>query len=82
MEEIDLKRVSELLEEKIILIGENIRRHRIKAGVTQQTLAFYILTDKCMISNIETGRCTNINIHMLTKLAEAFGVTVDDLFKT
>lgn len=82
MEHIDLKRVSDLLQEKVILIGENVRRQRIMAGITQQTLAFYVLTDKCVISKIETGTCSNMNIHMLIKISEAFQIDVDDLFKT
>lgn len=82
MEEIDLKRVSELLEEKIILIGENVRRLRVEANVTQQTLAFYILSDKGVISNLERGNCNNITVHTLIKIAEVFQIDVDDLFKT
>lgn len=80
MEEIDLKKVSNILEEKIIYIGENIRKRRIKAGITQQTLAFYILSDKGVISNLERGSCNNITVHTLIKIAEAFKVDVNDLF--
>lgn len=82
MEEMDLRRVSALLEEKIILIGENVYQLRKKAGITQQTLAFYILSDKGVICNIERGKCNNITVHTLVKIAEVFKVSVDDLFKT
>lgn len=80
MQEIDLKKVSVLLHEKIGEIGDNIKQRRINLGMTQQTLAFYILTDKCVISNLERGSCTNISVHTLIKIAEVFDIDVNELF--
>lgn len=79
MKEIDLKRVSKLLQEKIVQIGNNVKQKRGELGMTQQSLAFYILTDKCVISNLERGNCTNVSVHTLIKIAEAFDIDVDDL---
>lgn len=81
MEEIDLKKVSELLDRKILEIGKNIRKRRVNEGITQQTLAFFILKDKCVISNLERGSCTNVSIHTLIKIAEAFQIDFNDLLK-
>ena len=82
MEEIDLKRVSVLLEEKIILVGENIYQLRKKLDISQQTLAYCIDADRCTISELERGSKTNVTVYTLIKIADAFGVSVDDLFKT
>lgn len=82
MEEIDLKRVSALLEEKIILVGENIYQLRKKHGVSQQTLAYCIDADRCTISELERGSKSNVTVYTLVKIADAFGMSVDDLFKT
>lgn len=82
MEEMDLKRVSALLEEKIILIGGNIYDLRKKHGINQQDLAFYIGADRCTISELERGCKSNVTVYTLIKIADVFGIRVDDLFKT
>lgn len=82
MEEIDLKRVSALLDEKIILIGENIYQLRKQRKVSQQDLAFYIGADRCLISELERGCRSNVTVYTLIKIADVFKINVDDLFKT
>jgi len=79
MEEIDLKEVSDILAIRIIDIGNIIRKKRIQAGITQQTLAFYILNDKGMISNIERGACNNITIYTLIKIAKVLDMDIKEL---
>jgi len=79
MEEIDLNEVSDILAIRIIDIGNIIRKKRIQAGITQQTLAFYILNDKGMISNIERGACNNITIYTLIKIAKVLDMDIKEL---
>lgn len=79
MEEINLEKVSKILESKMLLIGSNVRMLRKKAGITQQSLAFYILTDKCVISNLERGNCRNITLNTLVKVSDVLGIDVSVL---
>lgn len=80
MEEVDLKRVSALLEEKIILVGDNIYQLRKKHNVSQQTLAYCIDADRCTISELERGSKTNVTVYTLMKIADAFEINIDVLF--
>lgn len=48
--------------------------------MTQQDLAFYSFSDKCLISEIERGACSNITLFTIFKIAKVLGVTEDYLF--
>jgi transcriptional regulator with XRE-family HTH domain len=80
MEEINMKTVFGSLRDKINDIGIRVKEVRKKRGLTQQELAFYLLTDKCLISELERGHCNNITALTLIKIAEVLEVDVDYLF--
>ena len=62
-------------------IGENIKRLRLKANMSQDALskksnlAFYT------ISKIESGSTPDPRIDTVRKIADALGVTLDELTK-
>ncbi len=62
-------------------IGETIRKLRLKNGLSQDALskkadlAFYT------ISKIEAGSTPNPTIETVKKIADALGVTLDELMK-
>ena len=62
-------------------IGENVRKYLNKLGISQDilfkksNLAFYT------ISKIEAGATPNPTIETVKKIADALGVTLDDLMK-
>src|SRR5215207_9531912 len=58
---------------------QEVRRLRKEKGWTQTELAFYSSLAPSVISQIETGK-RNPSAGTLTKLAEALGVEVRDLF--
>ena len=59
-------------------VGENVKRLRIEARLTQQKLARMAgLTD---VSMVERGERPNARLDTLEKIAEALGVSVATLF--
>ncbi len=62
-------------------IGENIKRLRLKSGMSQDALskkanlAFYTL------SKIEAGSTPNPTIDTVKKIVDALGVSLDELMK-
>ena len=67
-------------EELQIVIGDNVRRLRCKAGYTQAHLAEMVDRDASTITNIEGGKRL-IGIELLSKLAAVFSVSVDTLLQ-
>lgn len=59
-------------------IGERIRRFRKAQGLTQQVLAELSNQEPSNISHIERG-ATKLSLPTLVNIANALGVTVDDL---
>lgn len=59
-------------------IGVRIRRFRKKQGLTQQLLAEFSNQEPSNISHIERG-ATKLSLPTIVKIANALGVTVDDL---
>lgn len=64
-----------------INIGQNIRSLRLKRHVSQEELAETIGVTIQAISKWETGKA-NPDIMLLPKLAEYFGIAIDNLFYT
>jgi transcriptional regulator with XRE-family HTH domain len=60
------------------MIGENIKHHRIKLGLTQCELAEKINKTSTLITKIETNKA-NPSIKTLKDLSKALGVTVAEL---
>lgn len=80
MEEFNPKKLDTDLKDALRTIGQNIKNMRKEIGITQQTLAFYILSDKCLISNIERGTMGNVTLCTLMKLANVFEIDIWELF--
>lgn len=59
-------------------IGQRIKIARIKADMTQEKLAERIDLSNSHVSNIETGT-TKVSLTAIVTIANALGVTVDDL---
>lgn len=61
-------------------LGSQIKQHRKELGISQDELAARIFVSRQSISNWETGK-TYPDIQTLLLLAEAFGVSLDELIK-
>ncbi|MBO4636070.1 MAG: helix-turn-helix transcriptional regulator [Clostridiales bacterium] len=61
-------------------LGEQIKKHRNIAGLSQEALAERIYVSRQTISNWETSK-NYPDINSLIRLSEVFGVSVDDLLK-
>lgn len=59
-------------------IGVRVRRYRKEKGLTQQTLAELSDQEPSNISHIERG-ATKLSLPTIVSIANALGVTVDDL---
>lgn len=59
---------------------QNLKLLRLQCGFTQTELAKKVHLSRTAISNYESGRMEP-SIQVLIKLAEIFGVTVDELIK-
>ena len=61
-------------------IGENIRKYRLKKGLTQLDLAAACGFEESSIGRLENGN-TNPTIKTLLKIAKALDVKLTDLVK-
>ena len=61
------------------MISRNIRKLRIKKGISQDRLSKLADLSLNTIVNIETGKNPNPTIQTLQKIAQSFEVKVDDL---
>ena len=61
-----------------ITLGENIKRYRTKAGMTQEALADAMGITQENISQIENDH-VGITVEKLHKLVDALGCTVNDI---
>ncbi|MBR5309698.1 MAG: helix-turn-helix transcriptional regulator [Oscillospiraceae bacterium] len=59
-------------------IGDNIKKVRTKSGMTQEELAEKINVTRQAISNWENGK-TEPDIETLTKIAQIFDISIDEL---
>lgn len=66
------------MELDYLAIGTRIRRFRKELGITQQALAELSDQEPSNISHIERG-ATKLGLPTIVKIANALGVTVDDL---
>ncbi len=80
LDEINELEIKAKVKEKIIVIGRNIKRLRKEKKITQQDVAFWIFSDKSLISELERGSAKSITLPTLTKIASVMGIHVDDLF--
>lgn len=61
-------------------LGENLKKMRIKKDISQIELARLLGVDKSFVSNIENGK-TNPTLSTITNLAQALGVSTNELLK-
>lgn len=61
-----------------IKLAENIKFYRNELGLTQRTLAEKVLVAQSRLSNYENGFGTP-DVYTLCRLAEIFGITLDEL---
>lgn len=64
-----------------LLIARNLRRLRVNAGVSQETLALEARIEPTYVSRLEReGKSENPSIDVLERLAKALGVGIQQLF--
>lgn len=61
-------------------LGNNLKRLRTKKGITQGDIARSLGVSRGFVSNIENGK-TNPTLATIARLANAIGVTSDELLK-
>jgi len=61
-------------------LGRNLKRIRTQKGITQGDIAKSLGVSRGFVSNAENGK-TNPTLATITKLANAVGVTTDELLK-
>ena len=61
-------------------LGRNLKRIRIKKGITQGDIVRALGVSRSFISNIENGK-TNPTLATIAKLAKAVGVSTNELLK-
>ena len=66
------------MEINYIAIGQRVRRYRKALGVTQAMLGEMAQVEPSNISHIERG-ATKVSLPTLLKIANALGVSLDDL---
>lgn len=62
----------------IAVLGENVRRRRHAARLSQEALALEAGLDRTYISQVEREK-RNVTIEVLARLATAFGTSADQL---
>jgi transcriptional regulator with XRE-family HTH domain len=61
-------------------LGQNMKRIRTKKSMSQGDIARALEVDRGYISNIESGK-KNLTLATIQKLANALGVSADELLK-
>ena len=61
-------------------LGRNLKRIRTEKGITQGDIAKSLGVSRGFVSNLENGK-TNPTLATITRLANAVGVTTDELLK-
>lgn len=61
-------------------LGENLKKIRTSKNITQTEFAEKLGVDKSFVSNIENGK-TNPTLSTITNLAQALGVSANELLK-
>ncbi len=64
------------------IIGKNIKKYREKLGISQDKLSKLAGITLHTITKIESGATPDPRIETVKKIADALGVSVDDLLKS
>ena len=62
-------------------IGKNMKKYRKKLGISQDVLSKRANLAYHTIAKIEAGSTSDPRIETVKKIADALGVTIDDLMK-
>lgn len=62
------------------LFGKRVRELRTQANLSQEKFALKIDMDRTYLASVECGK-RNISIENIYKIANGFGITVENLFK-
>jgi transcriptional regulator with XRE-family HTH domain len=65
----------------LIKIGENIKRHRLKAKITQKELANKIGVTHFWVCKLEKGKQNNTTINLLIAISEELKIDLNELTK-
>lgn len=65
----------------LITIGENIKRYRLKANITQKELAQKIGVTHFWICKLENGKQNNTTINLLIAISEELNIDLNELIK-
>ncbi len=69
------------MTKQMSLIAKNIKKHRERLDISQDKLSKLSDITLYTITKIESGATPDPRIETLRKIADAMGVTVDDLLK-
>jgi transcriptional regulator with XRE-family HTH domain len=67
--------------DKKSIISINVRKHRVKRGLSQDKLSKLADVSFNTITKIESGATPNPTIDTVRKIADALGVSLDDLMR-
>lgn len=62
------------------IFGERVRELRNKANLSQEKFALQIDMDRTYLASVESGK-RNISIDNIQKIADGFGISLEELFK-
>jgi transcriptional regulator with XRE-family HTH domain len=62
-------------------IAKNIKKYRAKLGISQDKLSKLAGITLHTITKIESGATTDPRIETVKKIADALGISIDDLMK-
>jgi len=65
----------------LIKIGENIKRYRLKAKITQKELADKIGVTHFWVCKLEKGKQNNTTINLLIAISEELKIDLNELTK-
>ena len=66
-----------MIKEKL---GARIRKLRMQHNMSQEKFALHIGMDRTYLASVEVGK-RNISIENISKIADGFGITLEELFK-
>lgn len=61
------------------IIGEKIKKYRLKAGLTQEKLAREADISYTTLTKMESGVIKNPSVKVVAKIAKVFKIPLDDL---
>lgn len=69
------------MSKEISIIAKNIKKYRVKLGISQDKLSKLAGITLHTITKIESGATPDPRIETVKKIADALGVGIDDLMK-